>query len=305
MRVLVTDLVSPSYFVATAAVELGFFAAEGIDAELVPGVHSPHPSMRDGEIDFVASSAYTELEEFPDWKGLKILCALAQHTYWFLVVRSDLGAKRGDVHAVKGLRIGASDLVAKALERLLEEAGIDVKRENVRIGPIPVGGSNPAIRSGIGAQALKDGSIDGFWANAMRAEMAVREGVGTILLDVRRGDGPVGARHYTFPALLTSDRLVAENPEAAAGAVRAIVKAQKALKADPSLATPIGRRLFPPVEADIIAELIERDSPFYDATISRETVVRLNRFAQDIGLLSGPVPYERVVVSQFAKFWTE
>lgn len=304
MRILITDLVSPSYFVATAAVELGFFAAEGIDAEVIPGVHSPRPSLRDGDIDFVASSAYTELEEFPDWKGLKILCALAQHTYWLLVVRSDLGAKRGDIRAVKGLRLGASDLVAKALKRLLEEAGIDVARENVRIGPFPVAGSNPAIRSGIGAQALKDRGIDGFWANAMRAEMAVREGVGAILLDVRRGDGPEGARHYTFPALLTTERLVAENPEAAAGAVRAVVKAQRALKADPSLATPIGRRLFPPLEAEIIAELIERDAPFYDARISPETIVRLNRFAQDIGLLSGPAPYERVVATQFAKFWT-
>ena len=109
----------------------------------------------------------------------------------------------------------------------------------------------------------------------------------------------------TFSGLATTDDYIAREPAAVDAAVRAIVKAQKALKADPSLATPIGRRLFPPVEADIIAELIERDSPFYDATISRETVVRLNRFAQDIGLLSGPVPYERVVVSQFAKFWTE
>lgn len=305
MRLLVSDMVSPSYFTATAAVELGFFKAEGVDAEIVPGARLPNHSLRDGGVDFLAGSAYLPLQEFPDWSGLKVLCALAHYTYWFLVVRSDLGAKRGDVHAVKGLRIGASDSVGMGLRRLLAESGIDIERDNVRIGPIPVAAADPAVRSGIGAQAIKEGSIDGFWANGMRAEMAVREGVGMVLLDVRRGDGPPGARHYTFPALVTTNRLIEENPEAAAGAVRAVVKAQKALKADPSLATQVGRRLFPPAEAEIIAELIERDAPFYDPSISEEAVIRLNQFAQDVGLLTGPIPYERVVATQFVHLWKE
>jgi len=305
MRLLVSDLVSPSYFTATAAVELGFFKAEGVDAEIVPGARLPSHSLRGGGVDFVAGSAYSPLQEFPDWSGSKVLCALAHYTYWFLVMRSDLGAKRGDVHAVKGLRIGTSDSVGKGLRRLLAESGIDIERDNVQIGPIPVAVADPAVRSGIGAQAIKEGSIDGFWANGMRAEMAVREGVGMILLDVRRGDGPPGARHYTFPALITTNRLIEENPEAAAGAVRAVVKAQKALKADPSLATQVGRRLFPPAEAEIIAELIERDAPFYDPSISEEAVVRLNQFAQDVGLLTGPIPYERVVSTQFVHLWKE
>ncbi len=34
MRIAVPDLVSNSYFPAVAAVELGFFAAEGLEAEL-------------------------------------------------------------------------------------------------------------------------------------------------------------------------------------------------------------------------------------------------------------------------------
>ncbi len=140
MRLLVSDLVSPSYFTATAAVELGFFKAEGVDAEIVPGIRLPGHSLRGGGVDF---------------------------------------------------------------------------------------------------------------------------------------------------------------------AVRAVVKAQKALRADPFLATQVGRRLFPPAEAEIIAELIERDAPFYDPSISEEAVVRLNQFAQDVGLLTGPIPYERVVATQFVHLWKE
>ena len=54
MRVLLSDLVSPSYFTATAAVELGFFKAEGVDAELVPGIASRAKGLSAAGIDFLA-----------------------------------------------------------------------------------------------------------------------------------------------------------------------------------------------------------------------------------------------------------
>ena len=62
--------------------------------------------------------------------------------------------------------------------------------------------------------------------------------------------------------------------------------AQKALRADPQRATVVGRKLFPPVEAEMIAELIRRDAPFYDSSISEQAVDSMNRFARDLGLLS-------------------
>jgi len=77
--------------------------------------------------------------------------------------------------------------------------------------------------------------------------------------------------------------------------VRAIMNAQQALKDDPEQATAVGRKLFPPTEASMIAELIRRDLPFYDAAISKQTVDSMNRFAQDMGLLSKPVHYRQVV----------
>jgi ABC-type nitrate/sulfonate/bicarbonate transport system substrate-binding protein len=144
------------------------------------------------------------------------------------------------------------------------------------------------------AKALEEGKIDGFWANGMGAEVAVRNEIGTVVLDVRR-DGSDEAKGYTFPALVATQKLIDENPAAAAAAVRAVMGAQKALKEDPNRATEVGRKLFPPTEASLIAELIRRDLPFYDAQISRQAVDSMNRFAQDIGLLSKPVHYRQVV----------
>lgn len=296
MKIALPDLISNSYFPAIAAVELGFFKEEGLDAEieLLFPVTKAMEELRMGTYAFVAGAAHAPLHAFPDWNGAKLLCALAQRMYWFLVLRTDLGVKRGDVAAVKGLRIGAAPGPDAGLRRLLAEVGIS----DVEIGPVPGTGASSANFGVMAAQALEERKIDGFWANGMGTEVAVRRGVGTVVLDVRRGDGPEAARHYTFPALVTTEDLIRRAPETAAAAVGAIVKAQDALKADPGRATEVGRRLFPPAETELIAELIRRDLPYYDPAISRESVEALNRFAIDMGMLSGPVPYERVVWTQ-------
>src|SRR3989449_5890041 len=60
-----------------------------------------------------------------------------------------------------------------------------------------------------------------------------RRGVGKVVVDVRRGDGPPGAGQYTFAALSTTDALIAREPERVAAAVRAIVRAQSTLQKNP------------------------------------------------------------------------
>ena len=171
--------------------------------------------------------------------------------------------------------------------------------------PIP-GAAGPNVSFGLAAaKALEEGKLDGFWANGMGCEVAVRSGIGTMVLDVRRGDGPPAARHYTFSALVTTEERIRQEPESARAAIRAVTNAQKALKENLNLATQVGEKRFPPREAAMIAELIRRDLPYYDPTIGTETVVNMNRFAQDIGLLGEPVPYEDVVATQFSHLWTE
>jgi len=307
VKLAVPDLVSNSYFPAAAAVELGFFAAEGLDMslELVFPVDRAYRELRNGSIDFVGGSAHSVLAAFPEWEGAKLLCAQAQGMYWFLVMRADLGARRGDVEIVKGRTIGAAPWVEMGLRRLLVAAGIDPERDRVTIAPVP----GPAANGGVvnfgmsAAKALEDGLIDGFWANGMGAEIAARRGVGTIVLDIRRGDGPKPCFNYTMSALATTDRLIESSPDIAAAAVRALVKTHAALKADVSRATEVGRKLFPTDAAALIADLVRRDLPYYDPSISREFVAGMNQFARDVGILQGDAPYEKVVATQFADLW--
>lgn len=305
LRIAVPDLVSNSYFPAVAAVELGFFAEQGYDAsvELIFPVDRAYAAMRDGDIDFVAGSAHSVLAAFPEWRGARLLCAQAQGMYWFLVMRADLNPVRGDLSVVKGRRIGAAPWVEMGLRSLLAAGGIDIDRDDVTIAPVP-GAMGSTVNFGLSAaKALEGGLIDGFWANGMAAELAVRSGVGTVVLDARRGDGPAGAFDYTFASLAASDRLIADQPEAAAAAVRAIVSAQAALRDDPGRATAIGERLFPSSEATLIATLIERDLPYYSAAIDRACVAGMNAFCRSHGLLQGEPAYEDIVAVQFSPLW--
>jgi ABC-type nitrate/sulfonate/bicarbonate transport system substrate-binding protein len=318
MKLAVPDLISNSYFPAVAAVELGYFAQEGLDVslELIFPVDKAYAALRDGAVDFVGGSAHSALAAFPGWRGVKLLCAQAQGMYWFLVMRSDLGARRGEIDAVKGRSIGAAPWVEMGLRRLLAEAGIDIVRDRVTIAPVPglrraeaapaaqAGAAGAGVNFGVtAARALADRKIDGFWANGMGAEVAIRSGAGTLVLDVRRGDGPKPCFDYTFAAIAATDALIARAPDAAEAAVRAIVRTQRALAADPGRATEVGRKLFPPEEAGLIAELIRRDLPYYDAAISERTVSGMNAFARDMGILAGEAAYEDVVAVRFRPIW--
>jgi ABC-type nitrate/sulfonate/bicarbonate transport system substrate-binding protein len=297
MKLAVPDMISNSYFPAIAAVELGFFRKEGLDVELelIFPVDKAYAALRSGEVDFVGGSAHSALAAFPQWKGVKLLCAQAQGMYWFLVMHKDLEARRGDLDVVKGRSIGAAPWVDMGLRRLLIEAGVDIERDRVKIAPVP-GATGQSVNFGLtAAKALEDRKIDGFWANGMGAEVAVRRGAGTVVLDVRRGDGPKPCFNYTMASIATSDRVLEQSPAVASAAVRAIAGVHAALKNDITLATQIGRKLFPPAEAELIAELIRRDLPYYDRTISPEFVVGMNRFARDVGILTSDVPYQAIV----------
>jgi ABC-type nitrate/sulfonate/bicarbonate transport system substrate-binding protein len=305
MRVAVPDLVSNSYFPVVAAVTLGVCKQEGVDIslELVAPLTDCVVALREGRVDFIGASAHAPLLAFPEWEGVKLLCAQSHGTYWFLVMRKDLAIARGDLAALKGHRIAAVPFVGAALKRLLIAAGVVPERENIEI-MMPEAARKPGTNFGVAAaQALEDGTIDGFFANGIGAELAIVNGIGSLVLDIRHGDGPKEAFGYTMPAVATTARLIDEKPDAAAAMIRAIVKTQKMLKRDTGFATEVGERLFPAKEAQLIARVVARDLPLYDPRISESAIASMNQYSRDVGLLKGHPTYETVVATQFSTLW--
>ena len=292
----VPDLISPSYFPAIAAVELGFFKQRGLPAEIrtIFPIADTFRAQASGEIDFVAGAAHAALYEYRDWVGCRLVCALSQNMYWFLVVRSDMRVERGELAGVVGLRIAAAPGPVDGLREMLRLAGIDPDRD-VEIVP-PKGGSS--ISFGVNAaRSLEDGHVDAFWANGMGARVAVDGGFGTVVIDARRGDGPGGSTDFTFPALVATERQLVDSADMVRAAVGAVTDAQHALKKEPERAINAAEDHFPESEKSQISSLVRTDSPFYDPAISMQKVASLNEFSRRIGLLGREVSYDEVVAT--------
>lgn len=280
MRLAVPDLISPSYFIAIAMVELGLLREEGVDAslELRFPVTDAAMALRDGEIDFLAGAAHAPLYDARGWSDTVLLAALSQRMYWFLVVGAESPVEPESWESLRDVRVGAAPGPDDGLRRLLAVSGIDPESAGIEIAPVP-GADSESVSFGVtAAEALARGAIDAFWANGMGAEVAVREGVGKVVLDARRDQTP--ASLSTFPALMCSRRLVDERPDAADAAIRALVRAQDALRADPSLATKVAQGLFPEMEASLIAGQVVRDAPFYDSRIDPAALAGMRDFAR-------------------------
>src|SRR5205814_4025439 len=106
-------------------------------------------------------ASHAALYAFKDWQGAKLLCALAQRMYWFLVVRKDLNVRRGDLQVLKGLRIGAAPGPVDGLKQMLKRAGVS----DVEIGPVPGAVGETASFALTAAQPRAVGKLDGFWLN--------------------------------------------------------------------------------------------------------------------------------------------
>jgi len=297
LKIAVPDLISNSYFPAIAAVELAMFEAQGFDAsiELIFPVNKAYVSLREGAVDCVAGSAHSALAAFPEWQGVKLVCAQGQGMYWFLVMRADIKCARGDVDVVKGRRIGAAPWVNLGLKQLLVAAGIDEVRDNVTIAPVPNTGSPSSNFGLMAAKALEEGLIDGFWANGMGTEVAVRSGVGKIVLDIRRGDGPAECFNYTMASLAVTDEFIAQRPGDVGRMLTAMDNTHATLKKNPALAEVVGRKVFPDREASLIKTLVERDLPYYSTGVSSRFVADMNEFARKRGILTGRPTYENIV----------
>ena len=170
--------------------------------------------------------------------------------------------------------------------------------------PIP-GAVGPNVSFGLSAaKALEDGKLDGFWANGMGCEVALRRGVGKMVLDIRRGDGPPSARHYTFSALIATENRIQEEPDFRAGCDSGADESATRLKRGRNSGYRRSVKNVSTCRSEIDRRARAPRSSLLQPAIPEEKVESMNRFAQQIGLLSHPVGYDRVVATQLATFGT-
>ena len=192
VSIWVPDLDSPSYFVAVAAVELGFFKQQGIPIEFVHNTNKGPELMREGKLDFIAGPAYAATRAFPAWEGLKLLCALSQYSYWFMAVRSTLNVKRGDLEAIKGLRISAAPAWPES--GAAAHAGRGRYRSRTRQGSdspstTPCMAIRASWRETASIPSYRN-TADAYWGNGMRVALGESLGIAKLHSRSQTRDGP-------------------------------------------------------------------------------------------------------------------
>lgn len=304
MRIAIPDFVSSSFFPLLVAKELDLLKEAGENVEVV---HIPAlgdvEALRDGVVAFSGGPAHSPLLIFPGLRGIKLVVTIAQGTPWMLVMKASL-ARRGEIEAVKGHRIAVDRGPDRVFRHLLSEAGIEVERDRVELVPPP---SNKAgISFGVAAaRALAEGEVDGLWSNVLGCELAIHLAGAAAVIDTRRGDGPTGAGNYSFAALAVRESTIKDAPECVEAMIRGVVRAQSVIRRETGRAAQVAQKLFPPMEAELMARILERDAVFYRPSISREAIDGMNSFARAVGLLPSSVPYEQVIATQFQNLWFE
>jgi NitT/TauT family transport system substrate-binding protein len=154
------------------AKDRGFFAAHGMDAELIytAGAMSIQ-ALIGGSVELVLGSIFDPLSAIADGADIVVLGSFNNSPPYVMAARPDVH----DVKDLKGRKVGVRSLTGPATamtQFMLEEIGLDQKRD-VRI--LRVGGTAERLA------ALKDGHVDAALIDEAVAHRAREVGLNIII----------------------------------------------------------------------------------------------------------------------------
>ena len=216
------------------AYEKGFFAEEGIDANLTAADFETRKiGLNNGNVPFVNGDFqfFSSAEQGIDMKvigGMHYGCIK-------LVVRSDsdLPASTTDPSSLKGLKIGVDEVGGTTFQVAsvwLEENGVSAKQEKGEVTFLPYSDGNLEL------EAPYNGDIDVAAIWDPLGDIAEASGKAKVLVDISK-DEPFAGRYCCF--YYASTKVLNENPEEIKALYNAVLKAQKWINENPEEALDI------------------------------------------------------------------
>ena len=215
-----------------------------------------------------------------------------------VVVRKDLNIQRGDWTALRGKRLGVTrpgsgtDVTLRAL---LKINNLEPDRDVQVIG---VGG----IAQGVAA--LEARQVDGLiQTEPGLTQLTEVQPLADMFLDLRR-EGPETVRNAAFLGLQANDDYIQQNAEVVKSVIRAVARAEKRMRENPSIVVPTAKRYFPTLDDATLLKIAQNEAPTYHAEITWEQMRNLNELQKQAGTVKGDIPYEEVVVGpEFQELW--
>ena len=279
------------------AIEEGYFAEEGIDLELVTGFGADKTmtAVLSGEADigFMGSEStiYTYLGETSDY--VVNFAQLTQRAGNFLVAREPIDNFSWDMLKGKNVLGGrAGGMPELVFEYILKQNGIDPKSDLSIDQSIDFGSTAAAFSGGQG-----DFTVE-FEPHGTALE---EKGDGYVVASLGEASG-----YVPYTAFSAKKSYLEENPQVIQSFTNALQKGMDyvASHTPEEIATVI-RPQFAETDEAVLAAIVKR---YYDQdTWKKDLIFREEAFTllQDIleegGELSGRVPYEELVTTEFAQ----
>ena len=216
------------------AYEKGFFAEEGIDANLTAADFETRKiGLNNGNVPFVNGDFqfFSSAEQGIDMKvigGMHYGCIK-------LVVKSDstLQAVTSDPESLKGLKVGVDEVGGTTFQVAsvwLEENGVSAKQEKGEVTFLPYADGNLEL------EALYNGDIDVAAIWDPLGDIAVASGKAKVLVDISK-DEPFAGKYCCF--YYASTKVLNEKPDEIKALYNAVLKAQKWINENPDEALDI------------------------------------------------------------------
>jgi NitT/TauT family transport system substrate-binding protein len=290
VRVGVTGLFLPLASVWVAA-RKGYYQEEGVDADVVavPGLQGPQGLLA-GNLDFTAGSATDLLLMAERGETMQAIATIEPFLPLALVVRADalerIGAKPSDplekrLAAIKGLAVAVSgegdapDVVLKLMLREGKLQPTDVRKLVIDNQPAQLA-------------ALDQRQIDAIVAGPPLMDRLDHEKSASIL--VSTNEIPL-ARDTLHEIVYGMKSWVDAHPDEARGVARAMVKANKFLKEDPSASQFLFETDFKGTPAEVLKISLDKLKPYIpsDAKMTPQQWEGLKRYAMEVGYLTKSV----------------
>lgn len=246
---LATANASISLVLSRAAVEKGYFKAEGLDVELkvIPGGNDAIQALAGGSVEFGESSHAQFLAATA--KNLPIV-AIGLHSYGFLgkLIAAQRNTNLATLAEFKGKRIGiqVGTGVYTVFMMALDRAGLkesDFVLTNIRVNDMPA--------------AMQGDTFDAVLAWEPQATRIVQSGKGKEVIGTRKFE-EIADITYPF-MILTTEKMVRERPATVQKYLNGFARSQRFVLREKKEAVALLRKILP---AQVASTLSDEDLEF-------------------------------------------
>jgi NitT/TauT family transport system substrate-binding protein len=292
---------SPVY----VAKELGYFKQEGLNVTIVQsqsGAASVQ-AMLGRSVQAATAGFDTPVTLTKQGQQVQSLVGMEMETIYAFVGGSSFPQVPADdpkafAGAVKGKKFGVAsagstgDVIARGL---FKEYGLNPDKD-VNIIPVGTGAAASA--------ALKSGGVDALISYEPDLTQITSSGAGRIVFDLRTTKTEKKYSQLPTSTLEATTSWIKSNPDTATALVRAVAKADKVLRTQPTVALSTLKKLYPDLSAAQVTSIYKTSQSHFRPQIPQSVYNSALSIYKESGLVTSDVAYDKVVATKFTADWS-